>query len=213
MSENKKEETIEELLIRRQHEPVLEAMKELQGGFDGDLPTIGETFFRLHVLPDLCGESGDVTLSKWMGVAGHPGRSINVFDDSGKNFLFRVPPLMWWNESRFGKTGPESFKSIVERAAHMNTVMPQRVQGDLEYALEQTTAHVKPDAEQAVAIDTILRRYGKTPLLDDETARLAGSLDDGGDTREAVATPAEVVKSTGLGATSNMPSATDFDPV
>ena len=150
-----------------QFRDALEGMGQILEMAKHDVPTVSETFFKAHILDVLADTSGNADLEKWMGVAGHPGRPINVTDDAGTKILFQVPPLLQWREARYSRLGSTSYRAIIERAAHMRELSPQRAKQDLIVELDQATPPIPPDLGQAVQIDTILRRYGRDPIFED----------------------------------------------
>lgn len=185
--------SIDETVFKNTFRDVMSALVELNEGLESDLPTITESFFRAHILADLTGTSKDPTLAKWMGVAGHPGRSINVVSDDTKELIFKVPPLIGFNTARYAKTGRDSYRNILERYSHMITVIPHKAVSDLTIELEQTTPKMDSDPELVAHLDWIFRRYGETPLLPDEVALDAAPIAAEGQ--------------------SNIPTPTAFEPI
>lgn len=162
--------SIDEKVFKNTFRDVMSALVELNEGLETELPTVTESFFRAHILPDLAGTSGDPTLSKWMGIACHPGRSINVMTDDNKELLFKVPPLLGFNTARYAKVGRDSYKNILDRYSHMITVIPHKAVNDLAIELEATTPKMDSDPVLVAHLDWIFRRYGYPPLLPDEVA-------------------------------------------
>lgn len=160
--------SIGQMVENAQFRDALQGMGEILELSKKDIPHISESFFKMHLLDIIADTSGNADLEKWMGIAGHPGRPINVVNDQGTEVLFQVPPLMQWREMRFSKVGSASYRAIFERAAHMRDLSPDRAKRDMITELDQATPQIQPDLGQAVQIDMILRRYGRDPIFEDE---------------------------------------------
>lgn len=124
--------------------------------------SIPESLFRGYFLPRLVNleDNRDVVL-EWISVAGSPSQEVYVFDDTTKEILFKVPPII----SSFGIRNSKDIGNIMTRYSQISNNFPIKGEKYLEENLDIKVEEIKQDIEKdfnesSKSWENILKRYG-----------------------------------------------------
>lgn len=125
---------------------------------------IPEELFFNRYLPAFMGNVTDNNwVVEWISIAGSPASSVDVFNTSTGEIIYRVPPLMASNNVLLGNDGV-SFSAIMGRYDQLSTNIPQHGTRFLNEALISKGEQINPSLNQTLSVwRDILARYNLLP--------------------------------------------------
>lgn len=158
-------------------EDIVEKLRTLQAIASNDVPKVPEAIFVQHILPVMTDRSGKVNLSRWVDVAGHAQRPIDVVDARGV-VLFRVPALLQSYPTRSINGVQDSFLEHVQMSKKKIDIHPLMGSNYLTEGLLKRVIDLGPNHEVAQTWSDILARYGYSmPGLPTPTAPVTQRAD------------------------------------
>ena len=156
-------------------EEALEGMEFFEQLTRNDAARVPEPIFVEHLLPVLTNRETRQDLTIWKEVAGNVMRPLDIIDPQSGEVLFRVPPILRQIHHDFRGKGRNSVFEIIRTAEQKRLVLPALGTAHLRQHLVDRIGYVPAEAEDVIAWNEILKRYGYPPLLKTETQALEDS--------------------------------------
>lgn len=131
-----------------------------------EYPQIQEDRFAREFLPLFAEPSADANTAmiKWLDISGNVFMPVNVF--RGKDFIFRVPPLMQQTPFRENNGGPKhSLFEEINTAEKKRMVLPALGEAHMrDYVYSRVDHDLEASVEIARAWNSIFEAYGYEPI-------------------------------------------------
>lgn len=89
-----------------------QALKTIIDSVETDIPAIYEKRFKEKYLDILTSKDSNVDVSPWLDVAGNMFTPVDVYDNNGKEILFRVPPLVRQTKTKMHSSRNSVFEML-----------------------------------------------------------------------------------------------------
>ncbi len=150
-----------------------------------------EQVFQQYFLPFFAGELDNASLkgrdvvTDWISIAGTPMSEVDIVDDNGQT-LFAVPPIFDSNIiDHVNRKAGKSLNDIMTEYELRKTGVPAQANNFLNEALANKSQEIAGDTSHTAVVtqrwDTILMRYGKSPLTATANAEKSTEVDPGDD--------------------------------
>lgn len=141
-------------------ESSLSGMDALINDAKEDTAKISESVFKRKILPIMTNWEGKQNLYHWHDIAGHALRPIDVYHDTTREFLFRVPPVLRSFRAVRKRPDAPSTYEVMKQSEQKRRVLPAAGDKHLTEQMAGGTVLVKKPGDDIQQWNNILKRYG-----------------------------------------------------